>query len=112
MPIYEFRCQECKKVYSHFIRRVSDPLEPACPSCGSPKAERLISKVAYHRSMARIHEESGDPDKPGTSYYNDPRNIGRWAEKKFAEMGMEIPKPLREEIDAARDGTLPKQITD
>ena len=112
MPIYEFRCQQCQNVFSHFTRRVGDPFEPNCPACGSLEAERLISRVAYHRSTERIHEESGDPDKPGSGYYNDPRNIGRWAEKRFEQMGMEIPAPLREEIDAAREGTLPKQITD
>lgn len=113
MPIYEYKCRNCQSTSSHFTRKVSDPVEPSCPACGSPEMERLISKVAYHRSMKDIHEASGQPDEPhGLDYYNDPRNIGRWTEKKFTEMGIEVPKQVRTMIDAAREGELPPAVKD
>jgi hypothetical protein len=49
---------------------------------------------------------------PGPDYYKDPRNIGRWAEKRFDEMGVEMPPQLHEEIQAAREGTLPESLQD
>lgn len=45
-------------------------------------------------------------------YYKDPRNIGRWAEKRFQDMGMEMPDNVKETIQAAREGELPKPLKD
>ena len=47
---------------------------------------------------------------PGPEYYKDPRNIGRWTEKRFKEMGMEMPTEIKEEIQAAREGELPESL--
>jgi len=45
-------------------------------------------------------------------YYKDPRNIGRWAEKRFQDMGIEMPSSVQETIQAAREGELPKPLKD
>ena len=44
---------------------------------------------------------------PGPDYYRDPRNIGRWTEKRFQELGMELPGEIQQEIQAAREGEMP-----
>lgn len=49
---------------------------------------------------------------PGDDYYRDPRNIGRWAEKKFQDMGQELPSRIQEQIQAAREGVLPGPLKD
>jgi len=49
---------------------------------------------------------------PGEDYYRDPRNIGRWVEKKFRNMGQELPSGVQEKIQAARDGVLPEPLKD
>jgi len=41
---------------------------------------------------------------PGSDYYKDPRNIGRWTEKRFQDMGMEMPNEIQQQIQAAREG--------
>ncbi len=43
-------------------------------------------------------------------FYRDPRNIGRWTEKRFGDLGMAVPPEIRQEIDAARDGQLPDSL--
>ena len=74
---------------------------------------RTIGRVAYHKSMQTIHEESGEPTgHDPLEYYKDPRNIGRFAEKRFEQMGVDMPQHLQEEIKAAREGVLPKQLSD
>ncbi len=84
-----------------------------CPRCGDPTTDRVMSTFAYHRSMRDIHEASGEPSVQSTSdFYKDPRNIGRWTEKKFQDMGMDVPNEIQEEINAARDGELPDSLTD
>ena len=114
MPIYELRCQECQKSSSHFVRSVTQPFDPICPGCGSKNLTRIVSKFAYHKSMKTIHEESGGPETSYSSpdYYKDPRNIGRWTEKKFQEMGMEMPSQIQEMIQGAREGEMPDSMKD
>jgi putative FmdB family regulatory protein len=113
MPIYEFICQNCHKRLSFFVRDVSAPFAPQCSSCGNANLSRVISGFAYHRSLKTAWEESGEPTMhPSDDYYRDPRNIGRWAEKKFQDMGEEMPSQLHEKIQAAREGVLPEPLKD
>lgn len=113
MPIYEYTCQNCHKRLSILIRDSSAPFVPRCPSCGNTNLSRVISGFAYHKSLKTVWEESGDPTMhPGEDYYKDPRNIGRWAEKKFQDMGQELPSQIQEKIQAAREGVLPEPLKD
>ncbi len=46
MPISEYRCQTCGKVYEQ-IRRVSEAdRDLECPDCKSKRVERLVSAFA------------------------------------------------------------------
>lgn len=110
MPVYEFCCNSCQQKASFLAKSIGEPLSPVCPNCGSRELERLISSFAYHKSMSTIYEESGDPDRAGPDYYKDPRNIGRWAEKRFREMGTEMPSQVEEMIQAAREGEMPESV--
>jgi len=113
MPIYEFQCRACNKKSSFLIRSAAHSLSPACPACGSSDLVRTIASFAYHKSLQTIHEESGPPTRfPGPDYYKDPRNIGRWAEQKFQDMGVEMPSEVSEMIQAAREGVLPNSVKD
>jgi len=72
-----------------------------------------VSTFAYHKSTKDVHEESGEPSMmSGPDFYKDPRNIGRWTENKFKEMGIDVPPEVQEEIDAAREGELPDSLTE
>ena len=113
MPIYEFRCNSCQHKISLFVKGITESLSPTCPTCGGKDLTRLVSSFAYRKSESTRLEEAGEPQMvPGPDYYKDPRNIGRWAEKKFDEMGMEMPPQLQEEIQAAREGEMPGSLKD
>lgn len=45
MPIYEFRCGDCGKVYEKLVRERDEELEIKCPECGSEEAARVISRA-------------------------------------------------------------------
>lgn len=69
--------------------------------------------------MKTVHEESGPPSlfSNDPNYYKDPRNIGRSTEHRLKELGIDINsdptfKGIRETIDAAREGELPKTLKD
>lgn len=113
MPIYEFFCPACRKRTSLFIRSASSPFEPKCSACGSSDLVRAISSFAYHKSTKTVWEESGEPTRlPSPDYYKDPRNIGRWTEKKFQDMGIDMPSEVQQSIQAAREGELPESLKD
>ena len=111
MPIYEFKCRDCDRLTSVFLKSVSAGYDPRCQHCGSGKLERALSRFAYHRSGQSVLEEYGaEPQR--LEDYQDPRQIGRWAERKFDEFGIEMPKEAREMIDAAREGDFPEPVKD
>jgi putative FmdB family regulatory protein len=113
MPVYEFICQNCHRRLSFLIRDISAPCAPKCSSCGDTNLSRVISGFSYHKSLKTVWEESGEPTThPGDDYYKDPRNIGRWVEKRFQDMGQELPSRIQEQIEAAREGVLPEPLKD
>ena len=52
MPIYEYRCQRCQQVSSHFVKTYGAPPLSGCTHCESPDLQRIMSSVAYIRSEA------------------------------------------------------------
>ena len=113
MPIYEFICQDCHIRSSLLIRTVSNSMMPECEYCGSINLVRTVSSFAYHKSLKTVWEDSGEPTlNPGKDYYKDPRNIGRWVEKKFQDMGQELPSQVKDTIKAAREGEMPEPLKD
>ncbi len=44
MPIYEFECEKCGRVFEELVAADSEP--PPCPECGAAHARRLISLVS------------------------------------------------------------------
>ena len=111
MPIYEYRCQACGQVSSFFTKSIGAALEPVCANCQSKDMRRRMSSFAMVKTVDAVHEKySGGSGASTLDYYSDPRNIGRNVEESFARHGMEMPEPVRETIDAARDGQLPKGL--
>jgi putative FmdB family regulatory protein len=43
MPIYEFRCRKCEKVFEVLFFSISEKREVFCPECNSDQVEKLMS---------------------------------------------------------------------
>jgi len=111
MPIYEFQCRKCHTRCSVLAKSITAPFSPKCSACGSSDLVRVITSFAYHKSINTIWEQSGGPEaSPGPDYYKDPRNIGRWTEKRVEELGLDMPSQIQEQIQAAREGELPDSL--
>ena len=52
MPIYEYRCRGCDKTFEELVR--SAGAEIACPTCASPKVERLLSVFNSGRDIRSL----------------------------------------------------------
>ena len=111
MPIYEYKCQDCGRLTSVFTRTIGGDVDAVCRHCGGDKLARVISGFSYHKSEQTVLQEYGSEPKR-LEDYRDPRQIGRWTERRFQEMGEELPEQTRKMIDAAREGELPPQLKD
>ena len=47
MPAYDYRCQNCQKVFEK-NQRISEPAGATCPDCGSVDCMRLITGGTFH----------------------------------------------------------------
>lgn len=57
MPVYEFYCQDCHRIFNFFSKTVNTSKIPSCPKCGNPALSRRISKFAV---TGRAKENSED----------------------------------------------------
>jgi putative FmdB family regulatory protein len=46
MPLYEYRCRQCGKVYEQIRRMADADRDLECPECRSREVERLLSSFA------------------------------------------------------------------
>ena len=73
MPIYEYECQKCGKVFSHLHRRLNESAPP-CPECGGNAKKKFSSFAAKVESPGCAHAEScaagGHTCCPGCCHHN------------------------------------------
>jgi putative FmdB family regulatory protein len=114
MPVYEYRCSACAAKTSVFRRSISTDDEcPVCERCGSTETERAVSAFATPKTEQQVLENYGTPGLGASpEAYRDPRQIGRWVEQQFDDMGVEMPDQTRQMIDEARAGELPDPVKD
>lgn len=46
MPMYEYRCQDCGKMFEQLRRMQDADRDLNCPECGSRQVERQLSSFA------------------------------------------------------------------
>lgn len=102
MPIYEYRCHGCKKIFSFLVGVVADCGEPACPRCGGTKLTKLISRVARVRSQDAVLEDLADPSHAGD--LEDPKAMAQWAKKMGRAIGEEAGEDFSGELDEMLEG--------
>ena len=111
MPIYEYRCQDCRRRVSLFFRSYASTHDDAsCPRCGGANLTRLISKVSVVRSEDSRLDDLSDPSMLGDLDENDPKSLGRWMRKMSSEVGEEMPQEFDEVIDRLESGQSPEDI--
>lgn len=47
MPIYEYRCEECRNLFEILASSTSANAEVSCSKCGSPKVKKTISAASF-----------------------------------------------------------------
>lgn len=127
MPIYEFYCPDCHRIFNFLSRRVNTRARPDCPRCGRPKLERRVSLFAVSRGL---QEESADGEMPDIDIdeaglervveslareaehidEDDPRQAGRLMRKLFDATGLKLGPGMDEAIRRMEAGEDPEKV--
>ena len=112
MPIYEYRCNDCRRRVSVFWRSFTEVESghPRCPRCDSSDLTRLVSRVAVLKSEESRLEDLADPSSLAGLDENDPKSIGRWMRKMSAEMGEDLGDEFSEVVDRLEAGESPEDV--
>ena len=106
MPIYEYRCNRCKKEFSQLFLNPKEAVEVSCKFCKGGNLTKLLSSFSVHQSE-ESRMASFDTSKPkGDNFYKDSRNIGLWAKKRTKELGVDLGPKLDEIVEKGRTGKI------
>ncbi len=103
MPIYEYRCADCRKKTTVVTLSVSATVDPVCSCCGGRNMAKLVSRVAIKKSEESRLESLADPSSLTGLDENDPKSVSRWMKKMGQEMGEEAGENFNEEVDKAME---------
>ena len=108
MPIYEFRCLQCRRRTSVFTRSIGSPIAPVCSHCGSTDLSRLFSRVAVLRSDDD-GPEGLDESSMADVDENDPRSVARWVRRMSRRMGEPLDAGMESDLERLEAGEMPDE---
>jgi putative FmdB family regulatory protein len=117
MPIYEFACPRCRKIFSFLSKRLAPDRLPVCPQCGNKKMSKQISRFALSKGVKEPSaggEMAGDG--PPLPDLDDPR-----VERAMMEMERDMerldennPRHMAHMMKKMKDlmppGSMPKEL--
>ena len=111
MPLYEYRCQDCRK---KFDARLSyseyDAYIPVCPVCGSKNASRIIRAVRVATNDITRLADMADPASMD-ALDEDPRKLGKMMRDMREQVGADdLPGEFDEVVDRLEKGQTPDEI--
>jgi len=124
MPIYEFLCVQCNRIFSFHSFKVDPDKMPTCPKCGAEDLERVPSRFGVGSASKTESKSGGDDfDDPRLEREmmklasdlegmdeNDPRQMAA-AVRKMTELAGEPVTPAMEEmIRRLETGEDPERI--
>jgi putative FmdB family regulatory protein len=109
MPIYEYRCQGCRRRVSLFQRSMGSPAATACPHCGGALT-RLVSRFAVVRLEEAALDALDDDSLLAGVDENDPRSVAAWARKMGSQLGEELGPEFDEAVDRMEAGEMPEDV--
>lgn len=110
MPIYQYRCLNCKKRFEVFLSYTEyGEKNVNCPHCASGNIQRRIGRIRVAKSEESRMDALSDPSGL-EGLENDPRALGKMMRKMGNEMGEEVPPEFNEVVDRLESGQSPEDI--
>jgi putative FmdB family regulatory protein len=119
MPIYEFACPKCRKIYSFLSKRVNPSHSPACPKCGNKKLSKQMSRFAMTKGLAETAAaggEDGGEGEPPMPDFDDPKVTRAMSEleRDMDSLDENNPKHMAYMMKKMKEvmpaGTMPKEM--
>ena len=117
MPIYEFACTKCRRIFNFLSKRLNPDRLPACPRCGNRKMVKQMSRFAMTKGLkepAAKGDDAGD-EGPGPDF-DDPRVMRAMGELERDMEHLDENNPrhmahmMRKMKDIMPPGTVPKEL--
>ncbi len=123
MPIYEFACPKCRKIFSFLSKRIQPEGIPTCPKCGNPELVKKVSQFAAIKGASKSDSNDGDggedgPDPMGDIDFDNPKMMRAMAEleRDMAHMDENNPKHMahmmRKMQEMLPPEAMPKEMND
>jgi len=123
MPIYEFACPKCRRIFNFLSKRLDPDRLPTCPRCGNKKMAKQMSRFAMTKGLkepAAKSDDAGEEPMPDMSELerdmehldeNNPKHMAHMMRKMKDLMppGM-VPKELDVAIKRLEAGEDPEKI--
>ena len=107
MPLYEFRCKKCGKVFTFLVGVVANNTDPFCPRCGSTELTKLISRIRAHLSEeTRLESLASSFENIDISDNPTPREVRSLMRKLTSALGDEVDREAIDEMEAAMEEEL------
>jgi putative FmdB family regulatory protein len=117
MPIYEFACPKCRRVFSFLSRRMNPDRLPVCPKCGNKKLSKQVSRFALTRGLKETAAPAGDDEGgPPMPDLDDPRVMRAMGELERDMEHLDENNPrqmavlIRKMKDLMPPGSMPKEL--
>ena len=118
MPIYEFACPKCRKIYSFLSKRVNPTHSPSCPKCGNKKLSKQVSRFAMTKGLKEPAAGGGGEGGEGEPMpdFDDPKVAAAMSEleRDMEHMDENNPKHMAHMMKKMKDvmppGAMPKEM--
>jgi putative FmdB family regulatory protein len=127
MPIYEFYCSPCHRIYSFLSRAIDTERAPDCPRCGAKQLARRASSFAISKGrperaqgedeavpdvdeakLMRLMEELG-PEAENINE-DDPRQAAHMMRRLFDAAGLPVGSGMEEALRRMAAGEDPEKV--
>ena len=115
MPIYEYACSDCRKIFSFLSKRLKPKRKPVCPQCGNKKLVKQVSRFAALKDASEPKADGDDPSMPDLDSPKMERFM-REMERDMGHLDDNNPKHMAHMMRKMKDlmpaGMMPKEIND
>jgi putative FmdB family regulatory protein len=113
MPIFEYACPRCRRIFSFLSKRLQPDRDPVCPKCGTADLRRLMSAFSALRGAKEPPATAGpaagpDLDDPRVlrAFQELERDLGSVDEKNPRQMA----HVMRKMKDVLPPDAVPKEV--
>ena len=116
MPIYEFACPKCRRIFNFLSKRLNPDRLPICPRCGNKKMLKQMSRFAMTKGLKEPTAKGDDAGDEPMPDMDDPRVMRAMSEleRDMEHLDENNPKHMAHMMRKMKDlmppGMVPKEL--